>query len=111
MLEVLNQDYVRTARAKGLREYRIVLRHCIKNAMIPVLTVAGPIFAFLVTGSFIVERWFAIPGIGQTFVESVFVRDYGMIMGTTLFFAFLVAFMNLIVDVLYAYVDPRIRYS
>ena len=111
MLEVLNQDYVRTARAKGLREYRIVLRHCVKNAMIPVLTIAGPIFAFLVTGSFIVERWFAIPGIGQTFVESVFVRDYGMIMGTTLFFAFLVAFMNLVVDVLYAYVDPRIRYS
>jgi oligopeptide transport system permease protein len=111
MLEVLNQDYVRTARAKGLREYRVVLRHAIKNAMIPVLTVAGPIFAFLVTGSFIVERAFQINGIGRLFVEAVGNRDYGLIMGTTIFFAFLVAFMNLIVDVLYAFVDPRIRYS
>ncbi len=111
MLDVLGQDYVRTARAKGLREYNVVLRHAVKNAMIPVLTVSGPIFAFLVTGSFIVERAFQIPGIGRSFVDAVFQRDYGMIMGTTLFFAFVVAAMNLVVDVLYAYVDPRIRYS
>jgi len=111
MLEVLNQDYIRTARAKGLREYNVVLRHSVKNALIPVLTVAGPIFALLITGSFIVERAFAIPGIGQEFVSAVLNRDYGMIMGTTIFFAFIVALMNLVVDVLYAYVDPRIRYS
>jgi oligopeptide transport system permease protein len=111
MLEVLNQDYIRTARAKGLREYNVVLRHSIKNAMIPVLTVAGPIFAFLVTGSFIIERAFQIPGVGRRFVDAVFTRDYGMIMGTTLFFAAVVAIANLVVDVLYAYVDPRIRYS
>jgi oligopeptide transport system permease protein len=111
MLEVLNQDYIRTARAKGVREYAVVLRHAVKNAMIPVLTVAGPIFAFLVTGSFIVERAFQIPGVGRRFVDAVFQRDYGMIMGTTLFFAAAVAIMSLVVDILYAYVDPRIRYS
>jgi oligopeptide transport system permease protein len=111
MLEVLNQDYVRTARAKGLREYTVVVKHAVKNAMIPVLTVAGPTFAFLITGSFIVERAFQIPGIGRRFVDAVFVRDYGLIMGTTLFFVLIVAVMNLVVDILYAYVDPRIRYS
>lgn len=110
MLEVLNQDYVRTARAKGLKERTVIIRHTIKNAMIPILTVIGPIFAFLVTGSFIIERAFAINGVGRKFVEAVFSRDYGLIMGTTLFFAFVVAVANLIVDLLYAYVDPRIRY-
>ena len=110
VLEVLNQDYIRTARAKGLAEHVIVLRHTIKNAMVPILTVLGPIFAFLVTGSFIVERVFAINGIGYRFVNAVFQRDYGMIMGTTLFFAVVVAIANLVVDILYAVVDPRIRY-
>jgi len=109
-LEVLNQDYIRTARAKGLAEYVVVLRHTIKNAMVPILTVLGPIFAFLVTGSFIVERVFAINGVGYRFVNAVFQRDYGMIMGTTLFFATIVAMANLVVDILYAVVDPRIRY-
>jgi len=111
LLEVLNQDYIRTARSKGLAEYVVVLRHSIKNAMIPVLTVIGPIFAFLVTGSFITERIFAINGVGQRFVDGVFARDYGLIMGTTLFYAIIVIFANLIVDILYATVDPRIRYS
>ncbi|MDO8614374.1 MAG: ABC transporter permease [Dehalococcoidia bacterium] len=110
VLEVLNQDYIRTARAKGLAEYVVVLRHTIKNAMVPILTVLGPIFAFLVTGSFIVERVFAINGVGYRFVNAVFQRDYGMIMGTTLFFAAVVAAANLVVDILYAVVDPRIRY-
>ena len=110
VLEVLNQDYIRTARAKGLAEYVVVLRHTIKNAMVPILTVLGPIFAFLVTGSFIVERVFAINGVGYRFVNAVFQRDYGMIMGTTLFFATIVAMANLVVDILYAVVDPRIRY-
>jgi len=111
MLEVLRQDYIRVARAKGLPEHRVVLRHAVKNALIPVLTVAGPIFAILVTGSFIVERIFVIPGMGRPFVDSVFRRDYGVIMGTTIFFATIVAFVNLIVDLLYAVVDPRIRYG
>ncbi len=110
VLEVLNQDYIRTARAKGLAEYVVILRHTVKNAMVPILTVLGPIFAFLVTGSFIVERVFAINGVGYRFVNAVFQRDYGMIMGTTLFFAAIVAMANLVVDILYAVVDPRIRY-
>lgn len=110
MIEVLQQDYIRTARSKGLRETTIVVRHAVKNAMIPVLTVLGPIFAILVTGSFIIERTFQINGIGRRFVDGVFVRDYGIIMGTTLFYATVVAVANLVVDILYAYVDPRIRY-
>lgn len=110
MLEVLRQDYVRTARAKGLREHVVVLRHTMKNAMVPILTVLGPIFAFLVTGSFIVESIFAINGVGRHFVDAVFRRDYGVIMGTTLFYALVVAVANLVVDILYAVVDPRIRY-
>ena len=110
VLEVLNQDYIRTARAKGLAERVVVMRHTIKNAMVPILTVAGPIFAFLVTGSFIVERIFAINGVGRHFVTAVFQRDYGVIMGTTIFFAVIVAVANLAVDILYAVADPRIRY-
>ena len=111
VLEVLNQDYIRTARAKGLAEYVVVLRHTIKNAMVPVLTVIGPIFAFLVTGSFITETIFSINGVGRRFVNAVFERDYGLIMGTTLFYAAIVAFANLAVDLLYATMDPRIRYG
>ena len=111
MLEVLRQDYIRTARAKGLAEYVVVLRHTIKNALVPILTVSGPLFAFLVTGSFIVERIFAIPGVGRRFVDAVFVRDYGMIMGIVLFYAAIIAVANLVVDILYAAVDPRIRYG
>jgi oligopeptide transport system permease protein len=110
VLEVLRQDYIRTARAKGLAEWWVLTRHIIRNAMVPVLTVLGPIFAFLVTGSFIVERVFAINGVGRHFVDAVFVRDYGVIMGTTIFYAVIVAVANLIVDILYAVADPRIRY-
>jgi oligopeptide transport system permease protein len=110
MLDVLRQDYVRTARAKGLKEFAVVMRHAVKNALIPVLTVLGPIFAGLITGSFIIETIFGIPGLGREFVQSVLVRDYGLIMGVTLFFAVVIAMMNLIVDLLYAVVDPRIRF-
>ncbi len=110
MLDVLRQDYIRTAKAKGLAGHLVVYRHALKNAMIPVLTVLGPILAGLIVGSFIVERAFAIPGLGLTFVQSVVIRDYGVIMGVTLFFAAIIAFMNLIVDILYGFVDPRIRY-
>ena len=111
MLEVMGQDYVRTGRAKGLQERTLVTRHVLKNGMIPVLTLIGPISANLITGSFITESIYSIPGIGRSFVQSVFDRDYGLIMGTTLFYAFVVVLANLIVDILYAVVDPRIKYS
>lgn len=111
MLDVLDQDYILTARSKGLTEGVVFLRHALRNALIPVFTVAGPIAAALVTGSFIVESFFSIPGIGRLFVQAVFARDYGLIMGVTLFYAFVVAVANLVVDVLYAAVDPRMRLS
>jgi len=110
VLEVLQQDYVRTARAKGLHERLVLGRHVLKNAVVPILTVSGPIAASLVTGSFIVETVFAIPGLGKQFVASVFQRDYGMIMGTTIFYAAVIAMANLVVDMMYVAVNPRIRY-
>jgi oligopeptide transport system permease protein len=110
MLEVLHQDYIRTAQAKGLAQRVVITRHAMKNAMIPVLTVMGPYAAILVTGSFIIENVFSIPGVGRAFVDAVNRRDYAMIMGSTLFYAVIVAVANLVVDVLYAAVDPRIRY-
>jgi oligopeptide transport system permease protein len=111
MLEVLEQDYIRTARAKGLSEWKVIAGHSAKNALVPILTVLGPIFAVLVTGSFIIETSFAINGIGRHFVTAVSGRDYGLIMGTTLFFALVITMANLVVDILYAVVDPRIRYG
>jgi len=110
MLEVLRQDYIRTARAKGVHEFPIVVRHAVRNALVPVLTVVGPIFAGLITGSFVIEQYFAIPGIGRSFVEAVGTRDYGIIMGMTLLYATIIALLNLAVDVSYALVNPRIRY-
>lgn len=111
MLEVIRQDYIRTARAKGLGERTIVLFHMFRNALIPVVTILGPALVALVTGSFIIENLFGIPGIGRLFVESINARDYSMIMGTSLFYAVLVAVANLAVDVTYAFIDPRIRLS
>jgi oligopeptide transport system permease protein len=111
ILEVLGQDYIRTARAKGLRERSVVTRHTIKNAMIPVLTVAGPIAADLVTGSFIIESMFSIPGIGRETIAAVLNRDYATIMGTTLLYTFIITLANVVVDFAYAFVDPRIRYQ
>ena len=111
MLEVVRQDYVRTARAKGLAERIVLARHILRNALIPVVTVAGPELAFLISGSFIIENLFSIPGIGRLFVRGVFARDYGLIMGSVLFYAFAVAVLNLAVDLLYAVLDPRIRYD
>jgi oligopeptide transport system permease protein len=111
MLEVMSQDYVRTARAKGLREQVIIFRHIVRNAMIPVLTLIGPITATLVTGSFVVEFFFAIPGIGRSYVQAIIGRDYPLIMATTLLYAVVIAIANLVVDVLYGVVDPRIKYS
>jgi oligopeptide transport system permease protein len=111
LLDVVRQDYIRTARAKGLSEKVVLLRHTLRNALIPVVTIAGPEFAGLITGSFIIENLFSIPGIGRLFVQGVFQRDYGLIMGTVLLYAFAVAVINLAVDVLYASIDPRIRYD
>lgn len=110
-LEVMRQDYVRTARSKGLRERVVLLRHILRNSLIPVVTIAGPEFANLVTGSFIIENIFSIPGIGRLFVQGIFARDYGLIMGSVLFYAFVIAVVNLIVDILYAVIDPRIVYN
>jgi oligopeptide transport system permease protein len=110
LLEVLNQDYMRTARAKGLGAWRVMLRHALPNASIPILTLIGPLTAGLVTGSFIVEQIYSVPGTGRLFVQSISARDYGLIMGTTLFYAVVVAMANLAVDVAYAFVNPRIRY-
>ena len=111
MLEVIRQDYVRTARAKGLSERVVLVRHISRNAFIPVVTIAGPELAALISGSFIIETLFSIPGIGRLFVQGVFQRDYGLIMGAILFYAFVVALVNLIVDIFYAVIDPRIRYD
>ena len=111
MLEVTRRDYVRTAQSKGLKERTIVTVHMLRNAFIPVVTILGPLLAGLVTGSFVVESVFAIPGIGRFFVDAIFQRDYGLIMAVTLIYAILIAVMNLIVDVAYAWIDPRIRYS
>lgn len=111
VLEVLSQDYIRTARAKGLPERGVIIRHALRNAMVPILTVSGPIFAGLVTGSFIVESIFAINGIGRHFVTAIARRDYALIMGVTLFYALVVAVANLLVDILYGIVDPRITFK
>ena len=111
VLDVVRQDYVRTARAKGLSERVVLVRHILRNALIPVVTIAGPEFAGLITGSFIIENLFSIPGIGRLFVQGVFSRDYGLIMGTVLLYAFAVAIINLAVDILYGAIDPRIRYD
>jgi oligopeptide transport system permease protein len=111
MLEVTRKDYVRTAQSKGLKERTVVIVHMIRNALIPVITILGPILAFLITGSFIIETIFSIPGIGKYYVTSIGQRDYGVIMAMTMLYAAAIAVMNLVVDVLYAYIDPRIRYS
>ena len=111
VLETMRQDYVRTARAKGLNERVVVVRHVLKNAMIPVWTVLGPITAGLVTGSFVIEQLFSVPGVGRFFVQSIFQRDYSMIMGTTLFYALIVAVGNLLIDISYGLFDPRIKVS
>jgi len=110
-LEVIRQDYIRTAQAMGLQQRVILVRHILRNSLIPVVTVAGPELAFLISGSFIIENLFSIPGIGRLFVMGVFARDYGLIMGSILFYAFAVASINLIVDLLYAVIDPRIRFD
>jgi ABC-type dipeptide/oligopeptide/nickel transport system permease component len=111
LLQVLGEDYVRTARAKGLPEGVVITKHALKNSLIPVITILGPIFAAVVTGSFVVENAFGIPGMGRYFVTSITSRDYPVIMGTILLYAFILVICNLVVDIAYAWIDPRIRFD
>lgn len=111
MLDSIKADYVRTARAKGLAETPVILKHVVKNSLIPVITIAGPLIASVITGSFIIEHVFAIPGMGKHFIQAVTNRDYPLIMGVTLVYAVLLIVANIVVDVLYAVVDPRIKLS
>jgi ABC-type dipeptide/oligopeptide/nickel transport system permease component len=111
LLQVLNEDYIRTARAKGLSERVVVMLHALKNSLIPVVTVIGPLFAVLVTGTFVTETIFAVPGMGRYFVTSVSNRDFTVVMGTILLYAVFLVLANLIVDIVYAWLDPRIRYT
>lgn len=108
MLESMGQDYIRTAKAKGMSEFKITFKHAMRNSLIPVITYLGPLVAYTLTGGFVVEKVFNIPGLGRYFVKSIENRDYNMIMGTTIFLSVLIIFMNLICDVLYKVVDPRI---
>ncbi len=109
LLEVMGQDYIRTARAKGLTEFKVVTRHALRNALIPVITILGPTVASLLTGSFVIEKIFAIPGLGQHFVNSITNRDYTTIMGVTIFYAALLIAMTFLVDIFYVMIDPRIQ--
>ncbi len=109
MLDVLSQDYIRTARSKGLPGHLIILRHAMKNALLPVITFLGPFFAYILTGNFVVEFVFNIPGIGQFFVTSISNRDYPTIMGVTILYCGLLVVFNLLVDIAYTMVDPRIK--
>lgn len=109
ILEVMNQDYLRTERAKGMSEFVVVFIHALKNSLIPVITYLGPLTASILTGGFVAESVFSVPGLGRYFVSSISSRDYTMIMGVTIFYSALIVFMNLICDILYKIVDPRIQ--
>ena len=111
LLEVMGQDYIRTARAKGLSEVKVVFGHAMRNALIPVITVLGPTIANLMTGSFVIEKIFAIPGLGRYLVDSVSQRDYTTIMGVTIFYATFLMVMIFVVDIFYCLIDPRIKYD
>jgi oligopeptide transport system permease protein len=109
LIETLGADFIRTARAKGLKEIVIIFKHAMRNSISPILTVLGPLLAALVTGSFVVEYVFAIPGMGRFFITAVTDRDYPMIMGVTLVYSTLLVSANLIVDLLYSVIDPRVK--
>ncbi len=111
LLQVLNQDFIRTARAKGLRENVVIYRHALRNSLIPVVTILGPLLAAVLTGTFVVEIIFAIPGLGDTFVTSVTNRDYNLLVGVTILYSVFLVVANLIVDIVYSVLDPRIVYS
>ncbi len=109
LLEVLQQDYIRTARSKGISEFKVTYKHALRNSLLPVITYGGPMFAGIVTGSFVIEKVFGIPGVGSLFTNSIINRDYPLIMGVTVFFAVLLVFAVLVVDIVYVLVDPRIK--
>jgi oligopeptide transport system permease protein len=109
VLEVMRMDYIRTARAKGLGDFLVNSRHILRNALLPIVTILGPLFAGLLTGSLFVETIFQVPGMGTTILTALGRRDYSMIMGTTLLYTFMLVVGNLVVDLLYGVVDPRIR--
>lgn len=109
MLDVLGQDYMRTAKAKGLAEQKRIFKHALRNAILPVITYMGPMIAYTLTGSFVVEKIFTIPGLGGEFIGSINSRDYTVIMGTTIFLATIIVVMNVVVDIVYKLVDPRIK--
>jgi len=109
VLDVLGQDYMRTAKAKGLSQFKSLFKHALRNAILPVVTYLGPLLAYILTGSFVVEKIFTIPGLGGQFITSITDRDYPLIMGTTIFLAFLIITMNVIVDIVYKIIDPRIQ--
>ena len=109
MLDVLGQDYMRTAKAKGLSGFVSLFKHALRNAILPVITYVGPMLAYTVTGSFVVEKIFVIPGLGGEFIKAINGRDYTLIMGTTIFLATLIIIMNVVVDIIYKIVDPRIK--
>lgn len=109
LLDVMGQDYIRTAKAKGLSDFKILFKHALRNAVLPVVTYVGPMLASLMTGSFIVEKIFTIPGLGREFVSAINQRDYTMIMGTTIILATLIIAANVVVDILYKIIDPRIN--
>jgi oligopeptide transport system permease protein len=109
MLDVLGQDYMRTARAKGVNQKVSLFKHALRNAILPVVTYLGPMTAYTLTGSFVVEKLFTIPGLGGEFIKAINGRDYTMIMGTTIFLAALMIVLNVIVDIVYKIVDPRIK--
>jgi len=111
MLDVMGQDYIRTARSKGLAQPMVLFKHALRNAILPVITYLGPAIAYTLTGSFVVERIFTIPGLGNEFISSITNRDYPMIMGTTLFLAAFIILLNVIVDIAYKFVDPRITFA
>jgi len=111
MMEVLRQDFIRTARAKGLPERVVILRHALRGGLLPTVSFLGHAIAGIVTGSLVIEKIFDIPGLGRFFVDSALNRDYTMVMGTALFYAVIIIAMNILVDVAYAYLDPRVRYE
>ena len=109
MLEVMNQNYIKTADAKGLSSFKIVLSHGIRNAILPVVSFIGPLFVSLITGTFVIEKIFAVPGIGKYFVDSIFNRDYPVIMGTTVFFSTILVVTLFLIDISCRFIDPRIK--
>lgn len=111
MLDALNQDYIRTARAKGVSKFVMLFKHAMRNAIIPIITYVGPLLAYTLTGSFVVEKIFNIPGLGREFINCISGRDYPMVMSTTIFLAILIVFMNVLVDIAYKMVDPRIKFK